>query len=178
MEGVESKPGQRQQAQSLDPRNKLAQEILGEDSPLPPRVVRLPLEDEELPPLGLDYLDEDADALPASGGVPRTIDAEGRSDAADAQGFDSEESFADLRRRLEADPRDIDARLALARGLRDVGALEESLQVYERLLRGGGGMEQLILHDLELLNMLYPGNATLHRLLIMARSRAAESLDK
>lgn len=167
-----------QQAQSLDPQNKLAQEVLGGDSPLPPRVVRLPLEDKELPPLGLDYLDEDADVLPASSGVPRTIDAEERPRSADTRGSNSEESFAELRRRLEADPRDMDARLALARGLRDVGDLEESLKVYEGLLRGGGGMERPILHDLELLNMLYPGNAALHRLLVMARSRAAESLDE
>ncbi len=45
-----------QRAQALDPQNRLAQELLGDDNLLPPRVVRLPLNEDELPPLELDYL--------------------------------------------------------------------------------------------------------------------------
>ncbi len=50
-----------QEAQALDPDNATAQELFGAAAPLPPRVVRLPYREEELPPLDLPW-DRDADS--------------------------------------------------------------------------------------------------------------------
>jgi len=43
-------------AQALDPDNEMAQRLFGRRSPLPLRVSRLPLRDEDAPPLDLSYL--------------------------------------------------------------------------------------------------------------------------
>jgi len=49
-----------QRAQTLDPDNVVAQAVLGEQSPLPPRRARLPFKDEDAPSIDLPYLqDED-----------------------------------------------------------------------------------------------------------------------
>jgi tetratricopeptide (TPR) repeat protein len=48
-------------AQALDPENRLAQELFGADTPLPPRTARLPYRDKELPPLELPYGDDEDD---------------------------------------------------------------------------------------------------------------------
>jgi len=49
-------------AQTLDPDNAVAQDLFGEQSPLPPRSARLPFREQDVPPLDLDYL-LDADDL-------------------------------------------------------------------------------------------------------------------
>jgi len=46
-----------QRAQALDPENTAAQAILGERSPLPPRIARLPFRDDDAPALNLPYLE-------------------------------------------------------------------------------------------------------------------------
>jgi predicted Zn-dependent protease len=45
-----------QRAQALDPENIVAQELFGARSPLPPRVIRLPFEEQDAPNLSLPYL--------------------------------------------------------------------------------------------------------------------------
>lgn len=47
-----------QRAQSLDPENVTAQAVLGDRSPLPPRLGRLPLRDEDVPAIDLPYADD------------------------------------------------------------------------------------------------------------------------
>jgi predicted Zn-dependent protease len=54
-----------QRAQALDPENLVAQELFGGRSPLPPRVVRLPFEEDDAPPLDLPYLQADEPTEPA-----------------------------------------------------------------------------------------------------------------
>jgi predicted Zn-dependent protease len=56
-------------AQALDPENAVAQELFGARSPLPPRAVRLPWRESDLPPLDLPYGD-DEDDLPAEDYAP------------------------------------------------------------------------------------------------------------
>jgi len=52
-------------AQSLDPENTVAQVLFESRSPLPPKMVRLPLEDGELEPLDLPYvLSDDSEPVP------------------------------------------------------------------------------------------------------------------
>lgn len=48
-----------QRAQSLDPENVTAQAVLGDRSPLPPRVGRLPLRDQDVPAIDLPYADDE-----------------------------------------------------------------------------------------------------------------------
>jgi len=54
-------------AQTLDPDNSAAQNILGPDSPLPPRISRLPARDSDVPPPDLPYLDDQSDGLVIEG---------------------------------------------------------------------------------------------------------------
>jgi len=59
-----------QVAQSLDPENTVAQVLFESRSPLPPKMVRLPLEDGELEPLDLPYvLSDDSEPMPTSAPV-------------------------------------------------------------------------------------------------------------
>lgn len=65
-----------QRAQDLDPENLVAQKVFGPDSPLPPRVVRLPIRDEDAPPLDLPYLlDDDQDAVGSDVIAGKTVGA-------------------------------------------------------------------------------------------------------
>jgi Flp pilus assembly protein TadD len=52
-----------QRAQALDPENTAAQALFGSRSPLPPRPARLPLRDEDNPPLELPYLLDDEEGV-------------------------------------------------------------------------------------------------------------------
>jgi len=58
-----------QRAQALDPENRRAQRLFGNDSPLPPRLVRIPL-DEEVEPFSLPYLSELPDPDEDEAGPP------------------------------------------------------------------------------------------------------------
>lgn len=54
-----------QRAQALDPENVVAQALFGARSPLPPRVIRLPFEEDDAPDIDLPYLRADDAASPS-----------------------------------------------------------------------------------------------------------------
>jgi tetratricopeptide (TPR) repeat protein len=55
-----------QRAQALDPENSTAQALFGARSPLPPRMARLPVREEDAPPVELPYLVDDEDVVSES----------------------------------------------------------------------------------------------------------------
>jgi tetratricopeptide (TPR) repeat protein len=92
-----------QRAQALDPENAVAQAIFGDDSPLPLRVARLPLMEDEEEPIYRYYLVDDDEVVASAPiieggrrhGAPRVIDWQALDDKAlDMLGYVAESSRA------------------------------------------------------------------------------------
>jgi len=188
-----------QRAQELDPENVLAQELFGSRSPLPPRTVRLPLEQEELPPLGLAYLEEpgqeqtiegkaslvssgkDEDSLSVQREeLPAFLLAE-RDEGQLTETSVVEEASGQAAKAqgaaVKEEPWDPQACLERARRLWNAGQLEKALPEYRTLLEQDKLLLQ-VLRDLELVNRVYPGNSSLQELLLLARQKQEASFPK
>jgi len=104
----------------------------------------------------------------------------GVSDVKDVQvaGESAEDSFAEERLRVASNPRDYDAWLLLARGLWDTGEHDESLEAYERLIKAGKQIDDVV-EDLEEIVTQSPA-AEVRRILgdaYMKKGRLQEALD-
>ncbi len=186
-----------QKAQALDPENRVAQAVLGPDSPLPLRRVRLPLTEEdaswEPPPYLLQIEEEEpepftiegsARRLPANEedvprlvkGVPVREEVENSAeeaaahdeDAAPAESLWLREELAYLGER----PGDHATRLDLARKLGSMGRIDEALHQYGQLVQRDD--EALLLHvveDLTLLSHWHADHQALVTMLAEARGR-------
>jgi tetratricopeptide (TPR) repeat protein len=184
-----------QRAQTLDPENATAQSLFGSRSPLPPKMVRLPLRDEDVKPLDLPYLYEDDQ------GIARglTIDGEARvtptdrpkplpltepvapappRDAAPAPAIlpasppeGRQTVLARQREYLELHPDNRQARLTLARLYRDIGDMSHALEQYAHLMGDAENLDDLVT-ELRSLNTLRPGHMGLLGLLVIAQEKA------
>lgn len=192
-----------QRAQALDPDNATAQAIFGSRSPLPLRIARLPLAEEEAPPYGPPDLVEDeefveghavpeeqAEALPLEHALPVAKadveeespgsngpqvgrGAEGTPEAAKPEGI----SLIDVRRQYVAEhPDDYQARLDLARRLRDLWKLNQALEHYAILVQQHYEALPEVIRDLESLDRIYPATPALVALLENARARERRSV--
>jgi len=74
-----------QRAQTLDPENVTAQNMLGERSPLPLRVARVPLRDEDAPAIDLPYLEDEEDFASEHGAVPQERPTDGEPTGAEVR---------------------------------------------------------------------------------------------
>jgi tetratricopeptide (TPR) repeat protein len=193
-----------QRAQVLDPDNIVAQQLFGDQSPLPPRVARLPAPVNRSAPWDLPYLllDEDeeieeepvlhtldmivgeaAEAEPAPEAQepepPHEAEAapeagpaapSGSGPTSDWRGNGHGEAQVSLLARyeqqLEDDPEDYVTRLALARRLRDIGAVDRALAEYDILIAQYPETWHDVALDLQLMNRLQPGERDLVALLI------------
>lgn len=184
-----------QKAQALDPENRMAQAVLESDSPLPPRKVRLPLQEGdaswEPPSYLLEAEEEDAEPLTIEGTarkLPGREEEPPRLEGAPAhhegETNESQEAAATDRGAVSADPlwlreglayvaehpEDHATRLDLARRLGSMGRLDEAATQYGRLIRRDD-KELLcnITEDLVLLNRWYNGHQHLANLLLTAK---------
>lgn len=221
-----------QQAQIIDPENNMAQAIFARCSPLAPRTPRLPVREEEAPPLDLPYLMADDEPEANRGSRPGARPRKARSrptaapssntasspsqfserllslldnepgkasqrdaaswpefqggdeqfgepeDADEAQGDILPEgpveglSLLDVQSRYVAEhPDDGQARLDLARRLRDAGRLGEALAQYAFLIRYDFETLAAVINDLEFLKRIYPGTPAIEALVADAHER-------
>ncbi|NLG28966.1 MAG: tetratricopeptide repeat protein [Chloroflexi bacterium] len=183
-------------AQDLDPENRLAQTLFGTRSPLPPRTVRLPVRDDELPPLDLPYLMEDEtpaeDMVIEGQATPVTAAPERPAPAADEslRPEIAEESIERAERPapgsvgpgglslwdveyayVNEHPQDYRARLDLARKLYGVGAVERALDQYAQLVHSDYEVLPDVARDLDLLGRLYPDSSRLKTLFAAVSDR-------
>lgn len=186
-----------QKAQALDPENRVAQALLGPDSPLPLRKARLPFGEENAswdPPFYLLESEEEAEPLTIEGSawqLPTREEAdilrllEGVSvRELDGEGEPEEEVpekeavlvglswVSEGRKYLAKHPGDDAARLDLARKLGSMDRIDEALDQYGQLLQQDD--EALLLHvieDLTLLNSWHSGHQALMTMLSEARRR-------
>lgn len=192
-----------QRAQVLDPDNIVAQAIFGQQSPLPPRVARLPVSLERQPPWELPYLLlDDAEGVESEAPAPsppmlgvaarnaafqekpqRTtlrpppqLPPDASSSWAAPEDAQSGSLLERYQARLEDAPNDYGARLELARRLRDIGAINRAIIEYETLVREHPETWAAVALDLQLLNRLYPGKRDLIVLLIELEERGMLAL--
>ncbi len=202
-----------QRAQAIDPENATAQAIFGARSPLPPRLARLPLTEQDMPPLELPYLVAEEE----EGGVEEYVVIEGQvaqpspkeasepemgsapaatepdiQDRASVQSHPLEAaarvaeeapraqraaapegiSLLDIRRQyVEEHPEDYQARLDLARRLRDLWKLDQALEQYKVLVQQDFETLSDVVRDLSRLDRIYPATPDLVALLRAARER-------
>jgi tetratricopeptide (TPR) repeat protein len=163
-----------QRAQALDPENGVARQVLGAHSALPPRIVRLPMRESDMPPLDLPYLqvdDDDADDRHViEGGGASVVPARGallRLEAGDAQvRAPVRQKLPSLQARIgyvERHPDDPAGRLALARRYRDIGLTSQALDQYRFLIRRDAMVDDVV-RDLEAMCRLRPDDGAVRAL--------------
>ncbi|MGI5916541.1 MAG: tetratricopeptide repeat protein [Anaerolineae bacterium] len=172
-----------QRAQTLDPENAMARRVLGARSSLPPRIVRLPLRADDMPPLDLPYLqmdDEGKDddrviegarvsAVPLKRPVPQL--GAGPSHVSTPV----RDKLPSLQARIQyvkRHPDDPVGRLALARRYRDIGMLNRALEHYNCLLRRNALLED-VARDMESWCRLHPTDEAARALWQRARKSEA-----
>jgi len=96
----------------------------------------------------LDTAHPEEDAEPAAATVAAAEASEVEKQAAEIP--PGADKFADERSRVASNPRDYDAWLVLARGLHGTGDQEESMAAYERLIKAGKQLNEVVV-DLEVL---------------------------
>ena len=168
-------------AQSLDPENATAQVLFGSRSPLPPRMARLPVAEDDMPPLDLPYLSEggvveseksiidgSAPSRPANG--PRQL-VMGSANPQLPPAHMTPSSVAEpFWPHLGVDAAISPAvRLKVARRLCNMGALGQALAHYERLLAEDPQLLEQVAQDLHLQNLIHPGTSRLVNLLARVR---------
>lgn len=167
-----------QRAQALDPDNDLAQVLLGETSPLPPRAARLPftLEHTDARDLGEIFPADEGEEEP-----PPIIEGVARRPEpaflaprwVQPAPASTSPAWQPVQVGSAAHEKDEMARLSMARALRDRGMLPEALAQYAPLAGGAPEVLREAAHDLELLARLYPAHEKLLNLLEQMQANLA-----
>jgi len=98
--------------------------------------------------------------------------SEDTADEVASMGIPEKMSLIDVQRQYLAEhPDDCQARLDLARRLRDMGQLDQAAAQYQACIEGGYEVLPAVMRDLELLARLYPGTQSIDDALRNASER-------